>query len=84
MNTAAWWWAAGASPDNPDGPSPGPGPGPGFEIGQSLRFRGAASLTRTAAGTSSVWTSSYWVKRGAIGGVGGTAEDALFSSNGFN
>ena len=65
MNTAAWWWAAGASPDNPDGPSPGPTPG--FEIKNSLRFRGAQYLERTQTGSSSTYTVSVWFKASVPG-----------------
>ena len=70
MNTAAWWWAAGASPDNPDGPSPGPTPG--FEIKQSLRFRGGQRLTSNTAVrppgnfTLSVWCKGAWMGEGTI------------------
>jgi hypothetical protein len=69
MNSAAWWWAAGASPDNPDGPSPGPGPG--FDIPNSLRFRdaitGGQTLRRTQSAGSTEYTVSFWSKHGAIG-----------------
>ena len=71
MNFAEFWM--GSSGGGPTPPTPPEG------TANSLRFRDDASLTRTATGTSSVWTSSYWVKRGVLG-----VDDALFSSNGFN
>ncbi len=70
MTYSSFWF--GKESDTPLPPAP-------IDIGNSLRFRGASSLTRTFGTTTSTWTSSYWVKRGVLG-----VDDALFSSNGFN
>jgi len=46
--------------------STGDEPQPIANIGESLRFRGASSLTRTFGTTNTTWTSSLWVKRGDL------------------
>ena len=67
-NSTFWWQGAGVDP------GPGPGPDGGDPIGQSLRFRGA-QLSRSM-GASTVWTLSFWVKKGRIG-----SEVRLFQSS---
>ena len=57
MDLAHYWFQA-------------PAGGGGAVIGNSLRFRGAQSLTRTptATGNRKTWTWSGWIKRGSLGG----------------
>ena len=48
-----WWWSSGAEANKEDG----------FEIKNSLRFRGAQTLTRTITSSDGPATWSFWVKR---------------------
>ena len=48
-----WWWSSGAEANKEDG----------FEIKNSLRFRGAQTLTRTITSSDGPATWSFWVKK---------------------
>ena len=57
MDVSNFWWQ-----------SAGGGPGPGTGIGESLRFRGNQSLTRTVtSSTTGAFTISMWVNRATLG-----------------
>ena len=82
MDLSNFWWSGAGG-----GPGPGPGPDPGDPIGQSLRFRGAQSLSGHSGGSG---TASVWIKRGKLtaaqtvmAGIAFAANDKLNASVGL-
>ena len=60
-----WWWSSGAEANKEDG----------FEVKNSLRFRGAQTLTRTITSSDGPATWSFWVKKTE---VSDSADQAIF------